>query len=124
MICGQREGERCYNNSIKGIPENYKKYENCGEGLECRIRTDMEPNDLPEAICYCIKTESLCGSDGNTYENECQLNEQRYRKRNGLHAITRGPCKTGKHLFKATFIKFELLTKVIKVIKPISQSMI
>ncbi len=64
--------------------------------MECRLRTDMEPTDPPEAVCYCIKDEPICGTDGITYENECQLTESRYKKRDGLVAASRGPCKSGK----------------------------
>ena len=60
------------------------------------MRTDMEANDPPEAVCYCLKDEPICGSDGITYENECKLTEERYRQRNGLVASTRGPCNTGQ----------------------------
>ncbi len=45
---------------------------------------------------YCIKDEPICGTDGITYENECQLTESRYKKRDGLVAASRGPCKSGK----------------------------
>jgi hypothetical protein len=94
-VCGQREGERCFNETLKRkLSRNYKNYGDCGENLECRLRTDMEPTDPPEAVCYCIKDEPICGTDGITYENECQLTESRYKKRDGLVAASRGPCKS------------------------------
>jgi len=93
-ICGKREGERCFNETLKRqLSRNYKYHGTCGENLECRMRTDMEANDPPEAVCYCVKVEPICGNDGITYENECQLTEARYKKRDGLVAASRGPCK-------------------------------
>jgi len=76
------------------LPRSYEIYADCGENLFCKMRTDMEANDPPEAVCYCLKDEPICGSDGITYENECKLTEERYRQRNGLVASTRGPCNT------------------------------
>lgn len=94
-ICGQREGERCFNETLKKkLLRRYNLYPDCGENLICKLRTDMETSDDPEAVCYCIKDEPICGSDGITYENECQLTEERYRKRDGLVASSRGPCLT------------------------------
>lgn len=47
----------------------------CGQGLECLVRDDLEEGDRPEALCYCEKTAAVCGSDGVTYENVCELRE-------------------------------------------------
>jgi kazal-type serine protease inhibitor domain-containing protein 1 len=71
------------------------RYGPCGESLECRIRVDLEPTDPIESICYCKNSEPICGSDGQTYENQCKLTEARYKKRDGLVAVSRGPCQSG-----------------------------
>lgn len=91
-VCGRIEGEKCDNDSL---PLPYKNtYGYCGDHLECRIRDDLQPNDPVEAICFCKKTEVLCGSDGKTYMSLCQLMEEAYRQRNGLKAVSRQPCKS------------------------------
>lgn len=92
-ICGRREGELCDGDFLP-IPYRNRGYGPCGENLECRPRTDLAPGDPPEAQCVCLKTETLCGSDGKSYENECQLTEARYKQRDGLRAMHRGPCKS------------------------------
>nr|XP_027201981.1 insulin-like growth factor-binding protein-related protein 1 [Dermatophagoides pteronyssinus] len=92
--CGQREGERCYENKFKNqLPDDYPEYPKCGDDLECLIRTDQEPTDKPEAICYCTKNEPICGNDGITYENRCQFTEARYKNRNKLFEVDNQPCK-------------------------------
>lgn len=58
------------------------------------MRTDLLPQDPPEGMCVCLKQETLCASDGQTYDNECQLTEARYKKRDGLRAVSRGPCRS------------------------------
>lgn len=97
MVCGQREGQRCYHPSVKGSREDGP----CGEDLECRLRRDLAPGDPAEALCACTRPEPVCGSDGVTYDNVCQLTEQRYRLRNGLEAASRGPCYSAPRVVTA-----------------------
>ena len=93
--CAQREGERCYEEKFKDqLPDDYPRYSKCGDDLECRIRTDLESTDKPEAICYCTMNEPICGSDGITYENQCQFTEARYKNRNKLFEVDNQPCKS------------------------------
>ncbi|XP_015926917.1 insulin-like growth factor-binding protein-related protein 1 [Parasteatoda tepidariorum] len=92
-VCGRREGAQCDGDTLP-LPYQGRGYGPCGENLECRPRNDLPPSDPPETECVCIKKEALCGNDGKTYENECQMTEARYKYRNGLQAIHRGPCST------------------------------
>lgn len=88
--CGRREGEKC---DHPNVTAGGFKFGRCGEGLICHIRVDLPDGDPEEAWCVCQQTSKLCGSDGVTYENQCQLTEERYKKRNGLKALSRGPCR-------------------------------
>lgn len=95
FVCGRREGQRCFDKSFEDqLPEDYPHYQRCGDDLECRVRTDLDPSDKPEAICYCTQDEPICGSDGVTYENRCQFTEARYRNRDKLYEIDNRPCKS------------------------------
>uniref|UniRef100_A0A4Q8K4H7 U23-Liphistoxin-Lth1a_1 n=1 Tax=Liphistius thaleban TaxID=1905330 RepID=A0A4Q8K4H7_9ARAC len=90
--CARREGESCDDENLPPLYMN-EHHGQCGENLECKPRTDLPPGDPLEAVCVCLRTDLLCGSDGKTYQNECQLTEARYRQRDGLRAMHRGPCK-------------------------------
>uniref|UniRef100_A0A646QEN9 Insulin-like growth factor-binding protein-related protein n=1 Tax=Hemiscolopendra marginata TaxID=943146 RepID=A0A646QEN9_9MYRI len=91
-VCGRREGERCDHPKVK--PLHSVIYGSCGEHLECRLREDLKPEDPLEAICFCKADDVVCGTDGKTYLNTCQLMEEAYRKRNGLKTKSRGPCRS------------------------------
>ncbi|CAN7997720.1 unnamed protein product [Ixodes hexagonus] len=88
MVCGQREGHRCFHRSVAGSREHGP----CGEDLECRPRADLAPGDPAEALCVCSRPGPMCGSDGVTYDSVCQLTEARYKRRDGLEAASVGPC--------------------------------
>ncbi|XP_015793232.1 insulin-like growth factor-binding protein-related protein 1 [Tetranychus urticae] len=93
-VCGQFEGNRCFDAKLQGLNKSYQLYGACGENLECRLRKDLDPSEPAEALCFCIKPEMVCGSDGETYDNICQLNEARYKRRDGLVASSNGPCQS------------------------------
>ncbi|KAG8181942.1 hypothetical protein JTE90_000053 [Oedothorax gibbosus] len=86
-LCGNKEGERCYHEDIPS-----RGLGSCGDNLVCRVRSDLDIHDPPEAVCVCKRRTPLCGSDGKTYDNICQLTEARYVKRNGLRAVSSNPC--------------------------------
>ncbi|XP_054708855.1 insulin-like growth factor-binding protein-related protein 1 isoform X2 [Uloborus diversus] len=86
-VCARTEGERCDHEDL-----HLEGFGHCGDNLECRVRNDLDWDDPPEAVCVCSKQKPLCGSDGVTYENICQLTETRYRRRDGLRAVSAEPC--------------------------------
>lgn len=64
----------------------------CGDGLECRRTVG------PIKICQCKFEEILCGSDGKTYSNLCQLMAAAVREQvtDTLIVKSVGPCDPGQ----------------------------
>ncbi|XP_028816620.1 kazal-type serine peptidase inhibitor domain 2 [Denticeps clupeoides] len=91
--CGNGEGQLCDPDSSTRT----SFYGRCTEGLRCRVprRGNASLAAAPKAVCMCARQEVLCGTDGKTYENVCQIRDgQRRRpKGNRLEVAYQGPCK-------------------------------
>lgn len=90
-VCGKVEFELCDHPDVPR-PKSRPYYGKCGENLECRLRTDLERNQGPEAICYCRMEETLCGSDNTTYDNLCQLKAASLSRNIKININRKGPC--------------------------------
>ena len=68
------------------------RQDQCGQGLECKDNVGTGP------ICLCRFQETVCGSDGKTYSNLCQLMSSAVRLHltNTLNVKRVGPCEPGQ----------------------------
>ncbi|CAL1526015.1 unnamed protein product [Lymnaea stagnalis] len=83
-ICSRYEGQTC------DVPNAPFKHGRCGDGLECRTTSTG-------SLCQCVWEEIICGSDGVTYNNLCQLIAAAVRenKHDQLEVKSVGPCEPG-----------------------------
>lgn len=90
-LCAKTEFEKCDHAQVNSA--NYLG--KCGDNLECRIRKDVEAeHDATEAICYCtLSSGVMCGSDGVTYDNLCQLAAAGVRTNTKINVQHKGVCK-------------------------------
>uniref|UniRef100_A0A3Q1ECP3 HtrA serine peptidase 1a n=1 Tax=Acanthochromis polyacanthus TaxID=80966 RepID=A0A3Q1ECP3_9TELE len=86
-VCASGEGEACGGSGKLGDPV-------CGEGLECSVSGGVA------GICVCKATEPVCGSDGVSYRNICELKRVSHRAQKlqqpPVLFIQRGACGKGK----------------------------
>ncbi|XP_014666957.1 PREDICTED: insulin-like growth factor-binding protein-related protein 1 [Priapulus caudatus] len=81
-VCAMREGQPC--------DDEYK----CGDDLACRYREDYPAEEAKQTVCFCKHEEVLCGENGKTYKNLCELMEESYRNHEKVKIAKRGPCAT------------------------------
>nr|KAG5698767.1 hypothetical protein BaRGS_032186 [Batillaria attramentaria] len=99
-VCAKLEGEAC-DDSVR---------DPCGDGMKCRSTPDAG------SICQCKFQEILCGSDGKTYSNLCQLmtTAVREQRTNTLNVKSVGPCEPGaKIVTKPEYVRNHTDTNIV-----------
>uniref|UniRef100_A0A8C6T765 HtrA serine peptidase 3 n=1 Tax=Neogobius melanostomus TaxID=47308 RepID=A0A8C6T765_9GOBI len=106
LVCAPAEGEPCWR----------KDDLQCGDGLECKHPAGKR---LSKGVCQCKLGYEVCGSDGKTYGNVCQLKAASWTAlQQGLASITqvqKGPCPS--HVASPRY-KFNFIADVVEKIAP------
>lgn len=97
-VCASGEGEACGSSGKLGDPV-------CGEGLECSVTggvayTVTVRRRSKSGTCMCKSSEPVCGSDGVSYRNICELKRVSRRAQKlqqpPVLFIQRGACGKGR----------------------------
>ncbi|XP_029350170.1 kazal-type serine protease inhibitor domain-containing protein 1-like [Echeneis naucrates] len=93
--CANVEGQQC-------DPDGAQKfYGRCGDGLVCQRKIPKrEQRAEPEPTCVCQDKGFVCGSDGWTYPNVCQMREAGNRRNTTLKLTGRGPCYSAPRILQ------------------------
>ncbi|XP_043925026.1 kazal-type serine protease inhibitor domain-containing protein 1-like [Protopterus annectens] len=85
--CGNVEGQIC------DLDNSTYFYGRCGKNLVCRLDTEgVGSRQVPEPQCACRFPNSVCGSDGKTYDNICRFMELQARSKRKAAVKHKGPC--------------------------------
>jgi len=90
-VCAKQEFELCDHPRVYTAQGVY--HGKCGSNLECKLRDDLQPGDPQEAICICMRDETVCGTDDKTYENICQLSASAVKQATKISVKNKGPCQ-------------------------------
>ncbi|KAM9425393.1 serine protease HTRA1B [Pholidichthys leucotaenia] len=116
-VCASGEGERC------GSAEERE----CAEGMECVVTGGVEASATVRrrgkaGVCVCTSSEPVCGSDGVSYRNICELKRVSSRaaklQQPPVIFIQRGACGKGQQNPDSLRYKYNFIADVVEKIAP------
>lgn len=119
-VCASGEGEACGGSGKLGDPM-------CGEGLECSVSggvayTVTVRRRSKSGVCVCKATEPVCGSDGVSYRNICELKRVSRRAQKlqqpPVLFIQRGACGKAQDNPDSPRHKYNFIADVVERIAP------
>ncbi|KAM9364106.1 serine protease HTRA1A-like [Pholidichthys leucotaenia] len=119
-VCASGEGEACGGSGKLGDPL-------CGEGLECSVSGGAAYSVTvrrrsKSGVCVCTAKEAVCGSDGVSYRNICELKRVSRRAQKlqqpPVLLIQRGACGTAQDNPDSPRHKYNFIADVVERIAP------
>ncbi|XP_032430383.1 serine protease HTRA1B [Xiphophorus hellerii] len=116
-VCASGEGEQC------GGPGD----QDCAEGMECTVTDGVEVSATvrrrgKSGVCVCSSAEPVCGSDGVSYRNICELKRVSNRatklQQPPVIFIQRGACGKGQPNLDSLRYKYNFIADVVEKIAP------
>lgn len=121
LVCASGEGEACGGVGKLGDPV-------CGEGLKCSLTGGVGYSATVRrrgkiGVCVCKSSEPVCGSDGVSYHNICELkrvsNRAQSLQQPPVLFIQRGACGTAVHDNPDSLrYKYNFIADVVEKIAP------
>ncbi|XP_010863297.2 serine protease HTRA1B [Esox lucius] len=119
-VCASGEGEACGGTGRLGDPE-------CGEGMECSIVDGIGVSATVRrrgktGVCVCKGSDPVCGSDGVSYRNICELKRVSNRdlklQQPPIILIQRGTCGQGQENPDSLRHRYNFIADVVEKIAP------